>query len=358
MADQNSDQEKTEEPTARKLEKAREDGNVSLSKEISSVALLIAAIMTVVGSSGRIYARLEEIFESFFQKAGGGFEDKEEVIGHLREALWGGLEVLMPLMIALMVTVLLVNLSQTKMLFSIKAIAFKGSKMNPINGLKKIFSVKGSVELAKGLLKLAIVLWIGYKAVYKDITHFVTFVISPLEYSLTQMGSFILLFLIKIIGALLFLSVADAAFQRFQWKKELKMTKQEVKDEFKQMEGDPHVKGQRKQFGMKLRRQRRLDHSVLASDVVVTNPIHFAVALRYDPDNGNAPIVMAKGQRLRAERIKELANHYGIPIVVNIPVARALFATTEVDEYIPEEQYKAVAEILAYVYKLKQDLKV
>ena len=131
------------------------------------------------------------------------------------------------------------------------------------------------------------------------------------------------------------------------------MTKQEVKDEFKQMEGDPQVKGWRRRFGMKLRSQKRMDHAVLASDVVVANPTHYAVALKYSPEQNGAPIVMVKGQRLRALRIKELANHYGIPIVENKPVARALFATAEEDQFIPEALYRAVAEILAYVYKLK-----
>lgn len=180
----------------------------------------------------------------------------------------------------------------------------------------------------------------------------------PLDYSMSEGGAYILMFVTKILAALFILSIADAAYQRFQHRKELRMTKQEVKDEFKQMEGDPQMKSQRKKFGMSLRQRKRLDHAVLSSDVVVTNPTHYAVALMYDPEHNEAPLVMAKGQRLKALRIKELARQYGIPIVENKPVARALFATAEEDEYIPADLYRAVAEILAYVYKLNNKNKL
>ena len=167
------------------------------------------------------------------------------------------------------------------------------------------------------------------------------------------MGGHLLNFVVKVLAALLILSIADAVYQKYEFNKNLKMTKQEIKDEYKQMEGDPHVKGQRKRFGLKLVQQKRMDHAVLGSDVVVTNPTHYAVALKYDPEQNNAPIVMVKGQRLRALRIKELAREYEIPIVENKPVARALFATAEEDQFIPEDLYRVVAEILAYVFKLK-----
>lgn len=358
MSQQKSDQEKTEEPTQRKIEKAREEGNVSISKEVSSVVLMIIAIVMFISSGGLIYNRITGLFETFLFHSGMALEDKSHAMEYLELAMWYGFEMMTPALIVLFIVALLVNVIQTKGAFSTKAIEPKGSKINPVNGLKKIFSMKGLVELAKGFVKLFIVVVVVYYTVKNDMETFVSFVIMPMEQNLSESGVHILAFLTKILSALLLLSIADALYQRFQHHKDLRMTKQEIKDEFKQMEGDPQIKSQRKRFGMALRQKKRLDHAVLASDVVVTNPTHYAVALRYDPEQNDAPIVMAKGQRLKALRIKELARKYGIPIVENKAVARALFATAEEDEYIPADLFKAVAEILAYVYKLKNKHKV
>lgn len=358
MAEQNSDQEKTEEPSQRKLEKAREEGNVSVSKEVSSVILMVVSIIVFVGSGGFIYGRVETLFETFFYNSGMALEDIDHAKQYLEMALWYGLEMMIPIMVMLLVTALLVNLVQTGGAFSTKAIEPKGSKMNPVNGIKKIFSMKGFVELAKGMLKLSIVGMVVYYTVKSDIDNFVAFVAMPMEHNISEAGAYILMFVSRILAALFLLSIADAIYQRFQHRKDLRMTKQEVKDEYKQMEGDPHVKGQRKKMGMLFRQKKRLDHAVLSSDVVVTNPTHYAVALYYDPEKNDAPIVTVKGQRLRALKIKELAKKYGIQIVENKPVAQALFASAEEDEYIPEDLYRAVAEILAYVYKLKNKHKV
>lgn len=353
MANDKSDQEKTEEPTARRLQKAREDGNVNSSKEVSSIIIMITALLMFVGLSGMIYDRLTYLFESFFFNSGMGFSDQSQAESYLRTALYFGLQTVLPTSLMLLVVAIIVNMVQTKGAFSVKAMEFKGSKLDPIKGIGKIISAKGLGELVKGFIKLGIVGIIGYYQIKNDLNTYVGFSVVAIEYSIAQIGSHILSFVIKVFAALLLLSIGDALFQKYQYTKSLKMTKQEVKDEFKQMEGDPQVKGQRKAFGRKLIQQKRMDHAVLASDVVVTNPTHYAVALKYDPELNGAPIVMVKGQRLRAKKIKELAKEYGIPIVENKPVARALFATAEEDGFIPEDLYRAVAEILAYVFKLK-----
>ena len=358
MSDKNSDQEKTEEPTAKKLEDARKEGNVSISTEVSSVAILTTSVIMFVAMGSSIADHFKRLFESFFMNAGAGFSNDNEAMSYLSQALWAMVSIMGPTLAVLMIVSLIVNFAQTKGAFSVKAMAPKASKMSPMNGIKKIFSAKGAVELIKGFAKLFIVGLIGYFTVKSDIDNFITFMITPLDHNLNEMGAYVLKFVTRIMAALLILSIADAIYQRFQHHKDLKMSKQEVKDEFKQMEGDPKVKGWRKRFGMELRNKKRLDHAVLSSDVVVTNPTHYAVALRYDPESNNAPIVVVKGQRLRALRIKELAKQYGIPIVENVPVARALFATAEEDDFIPADLYRAVAEILAYVYKLKNKHKV
>ncbi|MDI6402124.1 flagellar biosynthesis protein FlhB [Balneolaceae bacterium ANBcel3] len=353
MSDKNKDQEKTEEPTARKLEKAREEGNVSISKEVSSVMLMTSAIVMLLYSGGFMYRRIEAMMETFFSNAGVPIDNDEQAINYLEMALRFGFEMIIPLMIILLVTALLVNILQTGGVFATKAMKPKASKISPASGFKRVFSMKGFMELVKGFSKLFIVGMIIVFTVRADVDHFLTFSIMPMGSMLSEAGSYVLMFVSRILAALFVLSIIDAVFQRFQHHKELRMTKQEVKDEYKQMEGDPHIKSKRRKAAMTMRMQKRLDHSVLNSDVVVTNPTHYAVALRYNPDANEAPVVMAKGQRKRALRIKELAKHYGIPIVENKPVAQALFATAEEDEYIPEGMYRAVAEILAYVYKLK-----
>ncbi len=353
MSQKKDDQEKTEEPTARKLEKAREEGNVSISKEVSSVLLMAAAIIMLLSSGGFMYARIEAMFETFFMNAASPVDNQEQALSHLETALRFGFEMIIPLMLILLITALLVNMVQTGGVFSTKALKPKASKISPLSGIKRIFSMKGFVELVKGFAKLFIVGIVIYYSVRNDVEHFLHFSVMPMGYTLSESGSYLLVFLTRILAALFILSIVDAAYQRFQHRKDLRMSKQEVKDEYKQMEGDPHIKSKRRKTAMSMMRRKRLDHSVLQSDVVVTNPTHYAVALRYDPERNEAPIVMAKGQRKKALRIRELAKHYGIPIVENKPVAQALFASAEEDEFIPADLYRAVAEILAFVYKLK-----
>lgn len=357
MSDQNSDEEKTEEPTQRRLDKAREEGNVSVSKEISSVMLMLVSMITFVAAGGFIYGRVESLFETFFLNSNMPINNQANAMEYLGTALIHGIEMMLPVLIILVITALFVNLIQTQGAFSLKAIEPDPGKLNPVSGLKRIFSMKGFVELAKGLLKLVMIGLIVYYTVRNDIIHFISFALQPVELSLSESGSYVLMFVGRILAALFILSIADAIYQQFQHKKDLRMSQKEIKDEHKEMEGDPHMKGKRKEMGMSFR-QKRLDHAVLESDVVVTNPTHYAVALQYDPEESNAPMVLVKGQRLRALKIKKLAKEYDIPIVENKPVAQALFASAEEDEHIPEELYRAVAEILAYVYKLKNKHKL
>jgi flagellar biosynthetic protein FlhB len=354
MSGQNSEQEKTEDPTQRRLEKAREEGNVAISTEISSVAIMVVSVLAVVGMGEFIYGRFEALFQTFFLNSQMAVDNHNQAIAYLGQAFKYGMQGMAPILIVLVITALVVNLVQTKAAFSIKALKPKASKLNPINGIKNIFSMKGLVELAKGMLKLLIIGVIVYYTVFTNMEHIISFAVMPMEYNISEAGTYVLLFLGRVFAALAILAVADAIYQQYQHKEDLKMTKKEVKDERKETEGDPHIKNKRKEMGKEFQ-QKRMDHAVMESDVVVTNPTHYAVALQYDPEENSAPIVMAKGQRLRAQKIKEYANEFDIPIVENKPVAQALFASAEVEEHIPEDLYRAVAEILAYVYKLKNN---
>jgi flagellar biosynthetic protein FlhB len=352
MADDN-DQEKTEEPSARKLEKAREDGNVSISKDLSSVLILGFSVIVFINTGPMMYNSTKSLLEYFFRNATGLPENQDQARDFLQHALFEGLLMITPLLVILVGASLLVNFAQTQGMFSAKALEFKPEKLSPLKGLKKMVSMRSLVELIKGFTKMGIVGTVMWMTVRNDSEYFLQYVLLPFQQGLGEMGGYILMFMNRILAALFLLAVADVAYQRFQHSKDLRMTKQEIKDEYKQMEGDPHIKNKRRQFGLNLRYKKRLDHAILSSDVVVTNPTHFAIALKYDPDKNDAPIVMAKGQRLKALRIRELANKYGIPIVENKPIAQALYATAEEDQYIPGDLFRAVAEILAYVYKMK-----
>ncbi len=355
MADQdNNDQDKTEEPTARKLQKAREEGNVSKSRELTSVLLLIMATLTLYGMGGWMYARIRSLFVHFYRVLDQPVVNTPNAINYLVLALQEGLIVLIPLLLVLVVGSILVNLLQTGPVFTTKSMEVKPDRLDPSKGIKKLVSTKGLVELVKGFTKIFIVGIIIYFSIKGSMSDFVGLPSLPLYTILSMTGKWTFLIVIRVLIALLLLSIVDAVYQRYQYRKELRMTKQEVRDEMKQMEGDPAVKGSRRKKAMKLAFQRRLDHAVLGSDVVITNPTHYAVALHYDPEKSDAPVIMAKGMRRRAFKIKEFARKYEITIVENPPVARALYAAADEGQAVPPELYQAVAEILAYVYRLKE----
>ncbi len=354
MADQDSDQDKTEEPTAHKLEEARKEGNVSKSQELNSVLLLAFASATLYGLGGWMYHEFEILFEHFYRILDQPVLNTPNAISYMIVALKFGLIILLPFLIILSVMSILVNLLQTGVIFSPKAMEIKPDKLDPSKGIKKLFSANGLVEMVKGILKIGFVGIIIYYTVHNNISEFMGLPSQPLFKILGVAGKWVFLIVTRVLIALLFLSIGDAAWQRYRYRKELRMTKQEVRDEMKQMEGDPAVKGSRRKKALKMAYKRRLDHAVLGSDVVVTNPTHYAVALRYDPDTTDAPVIMAKGMRKKAQKIKEYAKKYEVTIVENPPVARALYAAADEGQAVPPELYQAVAEILAFVYRLKE----
>lgn len=355
---QHDEQEKTEEPTQHKLKKAREEGNVARSAEISSVLLMVIATVVIIYAGGWIYARMESMFETFFLGSGQAFDNQENAIQFLKIAGWYAVEILAPVTIALFVMAIVANVAQTGVVFATKVMEPKASRISPKKGLEKIFSMRGVVEMIKGFSKIFLVGLIIWFTLRSEIENITSFLILPLGEIISQSGKYILLIVTRILAALIVLSIMDAAYSRYQHRKELRMTKQEVKDEYKQMEGDPHMKSKRKEKALSMAQRKRLDHAVLSSEVVVTNPTHYAVALAYDPEVNDAPLIRAKGMRKRALKIREYADHYDIPIIENPPVARALYASAEEDQFVPPELYKAVAEILAYVYRIKQKEKL
>lgn len=354
MAEQDQ-QDKTEEPTEQKLKKARDEGNVAKSTEVASVMLMVTAILIALYSGNWIYDEFSSLFRQIYLNLDQPFNDNEHAIQVLQSTLITGFKIIGPMLIGLLVVAVLSHVLQGGFILAPKVMEPKPDRIHPGKGFKKIFSTKGLAELIKGLTKVFIVGVIIYSTFKGKTDDFAIMIMLPVSDTLSQTGAMILTMMTRILTALVVLAIADAIYERYQHRKDLKMTRQEVRDELKQSEGDPHMKSKRKEKAKSFRHRKRLDHAILASDVVVTNPTHYAVALQYNPDSNRAPIVQAKGMRKRALKIRSFAAKYEVPVIENPPVARALFASTEEDQIIPEEYFKVVAEILAYVYRLKEE---
>ena len=340
MAEQ-SFQERTERATPRKRREAREKGNVPKSIEVNSVVVLLMGMLALRFFGKTIFSRIEEAMRWIFSR----LHVLEINVNNVPAFLWSGVTfmgaLLAPVVLIILVAGILANIVQSGFVFAGDPVKPKLSKVSPAKGFKRIFSMRSLVELIKSVLKLCIVGVIGYftlKAelnVYpylfdKDVAQVVGF-IGGMSYKLA----------IRTCLVLIVLAVLDYAYQRFEYEKQLRMTKQEVKEEFKQSEGDPLIKSRIRSIQMKQARQRMLA-DVPEADVVVTNPIHLAVALKYESAKMAAPTVVAKGARLVAEKIKEIASEHGVPIVENKPVARMLFKTTEIGQAIPFGQHHSL----------------
>lgn len=342
--------DKTEEPTAKKRADAKKKGQVGRSTDMS------AAFVLLIG-----FAILKMLWEFIYQKIAAY---AAYVFSHLNQPVdteniirifIGIIELLaqtaLPVMIAIMFMGLAINMYQVGLNFNTEAIEFKLDKLNPINGFGRIFSKRSLMELVKSLLKIAIIGFFLYDFLTDHLMEMPQFIYFDLTTSLAQISDIIFKMAFEVVGVIMIVGFIDYAYQKWQTTQDLKMSKQEVKDEMKQSEGDPQIKGKIKQKQRQMAMARMMQE-VPKADVIVTNPTHFAVALKYDKGMA-APQIVAKGQDLVARRIKEIAAENGIPIVENKPLARALYASVEVGEMVPSELYQAVAEVLAYVYRLK-----
>jgi len=274
------------------------------------------------------------------------------VYSHFLRGLKAIALILVPIVVPILGVGMLANLVQIGFLFTPQPLTPKLDRLNPVTGFKRLFSRRSLVELVKGILKLIIVGYVAYLTIrgeYKDI-------FPLIDQDIGQIAAFVggVTFRtgIRTALALLVLALFDYAFQRWEYERELRMTKREVKDELKQAEGDPQVRSRIRSIQLRIARQRMMK-AVPEADVVITNPVSLAVALRYSPEAMSAPTVVAKGARLMAEKIREVAERHGVPIVVNPPLAQGLYRSVEVGMEIPYEFYQVVAEILAYVYRLK-----
>ena len=346
------DQEKTEQATPKRLEELREKGQVAKSREIPSVAVLIASLLVFYFLGSTMSRQMMELMSWTFTDAA-AIELKEATIyGLLLDFLRRGLQIIAPLLVALLAVGLVSNYLQVGFIFSSEAINPQFSRLNPVKGFARIFSKQSLVELVKSIFKIAIVGCVAYLTVKKEMDQIAPLMDSDVWSILGFMSGGCMKILLRTSWLLVALAFLDYVFQRWDFQQEAKMSKQEVKDEFKQREGDPLIKARIRQVQREMARRRMME-AVPKADVVITNPVHLAVALEYNTRKMSAPRLTAKGSQLMAERIKEVARQHQVPLVENKPLAQALFKGVEINQEIPAVFYKAVAEVLSYVYRLK-----
>lgn len=350
MADR---EEKTEEPTGKRLAQARNEGQVFRSQEVLSVGMLLIGISIIAFGASWAVSRLANIMSAIFLASGTATINQASVQAIATEYGLPVVGIMVPLMAVLMVAGIVFNVVQSGWNFTLKTIQPQAKKINPINGIKRLFGTQALFQFFKSLLKIIIVGPVAYFHIRGLMREIIVLHKQPLENVFSTAGTWILLLFYKVISILVFLSIIDFVYERWRFKENMKMTKQEVKDERKQTEGDPKIKKQRFKLALQLLRRPRLDHAVLNADVVVTNPTHYAVALQYNASIAPAPRVLVKGIRKRALRIRALAKEKNTPIIENPPLARALYASVPELQEIPEELYPAVATILAAIYRKK-----
>lgn len=349
---QQDDSEKTEEPTSKRLSDAKKKGQVATSRELNTWLMLFGVAIMLAMMAPGVMDDMRKLLKSHIELAHQVSFYQSDIGAYLTDMLLSLLKIMAGPFILLIVFALFTGLSQNGLLFATEQMKPKLNKISPISGAKKWFSAKNYVEFLKGMLKIVIVGIMGVILLAPEASRVDTLPGVPFGNIMLDVHELILRLLAGALAILVVITVADVFFQRFNHMKQLRMTKQEVKEEFKNAEGDPQVKARLRQIRNERARQRMMQ-AVPEADVVVTNPTHFAVALEYKPDQMEAPKVVAKGQDVIAFKIRELAEEYDVAIVENPPLARALYGSVEVDEVIPEEHYKAVAEVISYVFSLK-----
>ena len=352
--------EKSEEPTSKKLDDARKEGQVAKSQEIATAFSLFALFIILRFSYGFMGTNFQSLFNRVYNnipnvaRTYDGFLPVHYISSLLTNAILTMFLITAPFLIVAFIVAFVCDLVQVGFKPTSKPLQPKLSKLNPVSGMKKIFSARKLFDLGKSLLKLVVMSAVIYSFFNDDARKESLFLLYdiPLKQAIGLMGSLIIDLGIRLAAAYLVIAFIDLIYQRRKFHKDMMMTKQEVKDEYKNSEGNPEIKGAQKRRMMEASR-RRMMQQLPQADVVITNPTHYAVAIKYDAEENDAPVVIAKGADYLAQKIKEVARENNVEIVENKPLARMLYANVEVGELVPPELYRAVAEVLAYVYHLK-----
>ncbi len=349
----NVTQERTELPTGKKVQEARKKGQIPKSRDLTSVCVLIMGGAAVYMSRNLMFTNFREIIESAWSQESfsvPGYFANSSFFTHILTSIC---MMVAPVVLTIVATAVILNITQMKgFLLSFEAMRISLGNVNPFSGLKRLFSLRSLTELVKSIFKMAIVTYAVYSALWPD--RMALFELAGQEVSdfLNLIGMLALKLLFRVAGIMLVLSFVDFLYQKWQTRKDLMMTKQEVRDEHRQSEGNPQIKSRIRTIQRSLVRQRMLSRVPKAS-VIITNPTHFAVALRYE-SGMQAPIVVAKGVDFLAQKIIAVGRKHGVSIVANPPLARALYKQVNLEETIPVELYRAVAKILAYIFQQRQ----
>jgi flagellar biosynthetic protein FlhB len=352
--DDQDDSQKTEDPTAKKLEDSRKKGQVPMSRELNNWVMLLAGTIVVVAMGGFVMSEVSNLLRNLIEASAythieAGGNDAKTLMGIL---FFDVLGILWAPMLFFVVAAFLAPFVQIGPLFAPESIKPELSKISPIQGFKRIFSLRSVMEFVKGVIKIALIAGVATMILYPYLTgieHFIQ--LSPLMI-LEEFGLIFFKMMAGILAVFFVVAILDVFYQRFEHYKKMRMSRQDIKDEYKQTEGDPMIKGKLRQLRMQ-RARGRMMQSVPEADVVITNPTHYSVALKYNPDEMDAPVVVAKGINEVALRIRELAKEHDIVIHEEPPLARAIYDNVEIEESIPAEYFKAVAKIISYVFKLK-----
>ena len=350
--------EKTEPATPKKLEDARKEGQVAKSREIANGVGLLALFLLLKFWVGNLAGQLLELFPKVYKSINStvvfwyGDVPRVDIWRLFRHTLLQVLLIVGPILLIGFAVAFICDVVQVGWKPTSKPLMPKLRKLNPLSGIKRIFSLNSLMELAKSLAKILLITYVVYSFIRNKWPLLFDIFSMELVQAIRLLGNIVTDLGIRISIVVLLIAFVDLIYQRVKFKNDMKMTKQEVKDEYKQSEGDPQIKGKIRQK-MHEASRRRMMQELPRADVVITNPTHYAVAIRYDSEEADAPVVLAKGEDYLARKIKEIAKENNIEIVENKPLARMLYANVDVGQMVPPELYAAVAEVLAYVYQLK-----
>jgi len=344
--------ERTEAPSAKRREDFRKKGQVAQSKEVQTAALFSIVLLFWLFYMPTFWQGITSLLASFFQGLGNFDATSRSTVALAWFIVQKAVILLAPLFLLVLVIGFFSSFFQIGWLFTTQPLIPNLSKLDPIKGFGRFFSRRSLVELLKSLVKVALIAWVGYSTVVNKFGEALLLADTTVGATMAFLAETAALILAKICAVLIFLAFLDFLFVRWEMEQKMKMTKQEVKEEFKEMEGDPHIKAQIRAVQQQMARKRMMAE-VPKADVIVTNPTHISIALRYTAEEMDAPMLIAKGTDLVALRIREVAREHQIPIIENPPVARLLHKL-ELNSFVPENLFKAVAEILAHVYSLKK----
>ncbi|MEE9494479.1 MAG: flagellar biosynthesis protein FlhB [Gammaproteobacteria bacterium] len=352
MAENSSAQDKTEDATAKRQLETRKKGQLPRSRELTTMSILLAAAISFSMMGSHMLEKFTNILHIGLDIDRQKLLDPEKVTELFTEAIMQGFYLILPFLIVMVIVAAVAPIALGGWSFSPEAIGFKFSKMNPMTGMKRMFSVNASVELLKALAKFVLVGTTGYLLLMHYAPQILALGDESIASAISHAGSILVRSFILLSASLLIVAAIDVPFQIWKHKKSIRMTKQEVRDEHKDIEGKPEVKQRVRQLQRQFSQSRMLEN-IADADVVITNPTHYSVALKYDAENMSEPIVVAKGVDLIAGHIRRIAEANNVPAFEAPPLARALYYSTEIDKPVPAGLYVAVAQILAYIYQLK-----